>query len=161
MKSLTIKGHVMTEPVSRTTKSGQFMCSFLLAGRSPTALRGADDCSDENGIYSVACWGELAVDASALRCDDSLLVHGNLNGYRRATATAGTSAATTAVDAVALGIDLNRALRGVLSASRQESQGARLAGQRLAAMAVHPAGRSRRLQSASESQRKRFSDKRG
>ena len=61
MKSVTIKGHVMTEPVSRTTKSGQLMCSFLLAGRSPTALSGADDCSDENGIYSVACWGSGAL----------------------------------------------------------------------------------------------------
>ena len=140
MKMVTLDGVVTWAPITRKTRHGQLMCTFLLSASSPLGV--TEDADELSGIttYSVACWGDLAAESLALRCDDHVLIHGRVSGFRHSGAGTRSPADTLAVDAVALGWSLLR--NQPISRTRDEKSLAREA-RRAAAMAAHPAGRGR------------------
>ena len=141
MKFVAIQGRVLKTPLSRTTRTGQLMCCFPLIGEPALDWPDFDVANAVRGSISVACWGEVGTAALTLRADDYLLVFGRVSGYRRLASGDDSSADTLAVDAVALGLDLAGERRDV----GEVPDRARMltAQRRMAAMAVHPAGRGR------------------
>ena len=141
MKFVAIQGRVLKSPLSRTTRNGQLMCCFPLMGEPALDWLDLDVANAVTGSISVACWGEVGTAALTLRANDHLLIFGRVSGYRRLVSGEDSPADTLAVDAVALGRDLagqRRDLGEVPDRARMQA-----AQRRVAAMAVHPAGRGR------------------
>jgi len=141
MKFVAIQGRVLKPPLSRATRNGQLMCFFRLVGESVLDWFDSDMADRAMRLISVACWGEVATAALALRPDERLLVYIRVSGYRWLSSAGDPHTDTLVVDALALGLDL----AGELQDLRKESHSDRaLAEQRRrAVMAVHPAGRGR------------------
>ena len=141
MKFVAIQGRVLKSPLSRTTRNGQLMCCFPLMGEPTLDWLDLDVANAVTGSISVACWGEVGTAALTLRANDHLLIFGRVSGYRRLVSGEDSPADRLAVDAIALGLDLAGERRDV----GEVPDRARImaAQRRVAAMALHPAGRGR------------------
>ena len=106
---LTVVGTVITNPIKRTTQSGDEVMSFRVASNSRRMDRGTGEWQDGDTLYaSVSCWRRLVsgVGASLMK-GDSVIVFGqaHTNEY---TTKDGVGRADLEIRATAVGPDLAR-----------------------------------------------------